>query len=276
MRYSIGILFFILLKIYSTTMNSQSSNENWFVYMANYENGIPGSVRLRMDLIDNCPAEGYETLLIINIPYETERDDLFPSQGAHNNLYLLEESISSFLSIEYKAIFSGTFTHNKLFTLYFYLKDTTNVLKNVRDIAISNYNNIDLTARTEEDITWSVYKDILYPTEEILDYMTTMHIINNMFEMGDQIVVERNVEHWLYFDNEKDLLKCKEELESIGFFCINLVNNPETNFDFGLKASHNSSIETDTIIKFNMQLRQIARKHNGEYILLPILRTTFV
>jgi uncharacterized protein (TIGR01619 family) len=264
MRF-IYIILFLSFIIVATSMQSKSSEENWFSYLAQYENGIPGSVRLRMDLIDSCPVKGYNTLLIVNIPYDTEREDLFPSQSAFNNLNLIEDSLASYLSNEYKAIFSGTFTHNKIFTLYFYLKDTTNVVENIKEIAFNTYNNNDLTARTEEDITWSVYKDILYPTEEILEYMTTMSIIDKMFEMGDQIVVERNVDHWLYFENEKDLLKCKEELESIGFFCINLVNNPETNFDFGLKASHNSSVETDTIIKFNMQLRQIAIKHNGEY-----------
>ncbi len=79
-----------------TKMNAQSSEGNWSTYMATYEENIPGSTTLRMDLINDAPNKDFPFVLVTGVTFKTNRKDGFPEGDTFEKLYEIEDKRAQF------------------------------------------------------------------------------------------------------------------------------------------------------------------------------------
>lgn len=181
------IVLFLLTSLVTGKISGQSSQEHWDGYMASYENGIPGSTTVRMDLIDNAPIGDFEHVVITGIAYETSREDGFPEGETFALLHKIGDELTELIKQETSALLVGSFTHNKERLEYYYIKKPNGLKEKLDKFYRTKYPNNKYYTNIKEDKNWSYYNDFLYPTEETRNYMGDQSVIRRLEEAGDKL-----------------------------------------------------------------------------------------
>ena len=246
-------------------MSGQTSGEQWDNYVANYENGKPGSTTLRMNLIERSPIEELKYVLVTGITFETDREDGFPGNDVFPILHKISDELLDLIGKETKTILVGSFMHNKERLEYFYVADQEGLKNIIEKYYEENYPDYEFYLNIKEDENWEYYTEFLYPNEETLNYMADQSVISNLYNAGDPLTKERRVNHWIYFSSKSDLKNCKKELENKEFTIQHSGINEQTNLPFELQFSRTDKVDINSIFPITSYLRKIAKEYNGEY-----------
>ena len=256
----------LILSIFNSyQVRSQDSSENWDTYIASYEDGIPGTTTLRMDLINVAPIENLKYVLVTGITYETNREDGFPEEASYSFLHKFGDEILELLKKETETILVGSFMHNKERLEYFYIKEPKDIKEKIENYFQTNFPDKKFYLNIKEDVKWEYYKNFLYPNEEILNFMADQSVIKNLLKAGDDLTKKRRVDHWLYFDSEADRDKCKEKLLSNKFKIESVNFNKEVSPSYELQIWRIDFVDLNSFYPLRTELTKIAEEFNGEY-----------
>lgn len=209
-------LLFILLLLNEISL-AQDADANWDSYIAMYENELPGSTTLNMDLHDRAPVAGLPNVVVTGLTYTNDRPDGLPVEGTLDTLYTLQEQLLSLMKTFGKYEHVGSFTHAGERLEYFYLADSTGVFDALYTFYTQSYPNLERYINVKLDADWSYYREFLYPNEPTLAYMADLSVIRRLQEAGDPLTQPRRVDHWLHFTNSTDMKNCSKELKKLGF-----------------------------------------------------------
>lgn len=94
-----GAIILLILSFFAISLvKGQTSKEQWDSYIASYENGIPGSTTIRMDLINDSPIKNLEFVLVTGITFETSRDDGLPEGETFTLLHKIGDELDELIS----------------------------------------------------------------------------------------------------------------------------------------------------------------------------------
>lgn len=263
MKKNIAILASIFLAV--SLAHGQTAKEQWDSYIASYENGVPGSTTVRMDLINDAPKKNFEYVLVTGLTYETSREDGFPEEDTFAILYTVEDELTELIRKQTKALLVGSFTHKKERLEYYYLKDSTGLEEKLEQFYASKYPDYDYYSNIKEDSSWSYYTDFLYPNEDIRNYMGDRSVIAGLTEAGDKLTKKRRVDHWLYFKTEADLKKCENQLVAMDFTIQFSGANKKSTLPYELQIWRNDKVDINSIYPITSRLRKIAKTNHGTY-----------
>ena len=256
--------FMIFFFISFLTM-AQENTEVWDTYIARYEDGKPGSVALRMDLISSSPIPGLSSVLVTGLKYETSRADGFPESETFQVLYKVGDELLEIIKKEFGGVLVGSFTYNKERLEYFYVKSTKGLEQRLEKYYRENYPNYKPYINVKEDQNWQYYREFLYPNEETLNYMGDQSVIRQLMQAGDDLTKERRVDHWLYFASERDLDDFVSTIKDKGFNIESKSINQETSLHHQLQIWRTDRVDIDTIYPITSELRKLASNYNGLY-----------
>jgi len=94
---------------------------DWTAYISHWEDG-PGSILVRVDLIDKTPFEGFPYLFVTGLEYEKSPEDGLPKMEIYDELNNKCDKIIETVEKSTETIFIGTFTLDGKKKLYFYVK----------------------------------------------------------------------------------------------------------------------------------------------------------
>ncbi len=209
----------IILLLFSNCDEStqEESTEYWDNYIAIYEEDLPGSTVVRMDIIEEAPIKDYTYVLIINLKYETSREDQFPEddelkflQGIEDEVYEVVEKFGANIPV-------GSFTGMKEREIYFYIKEKGNVNKMLDAYFSLKYPELKYEIELAEDINWERYTTFLYPNEATRNYMSDRDVVRTLQEAGDPLTQPRRVDHWAYFSRENEMNEFQENIKAQKF-----------------------------------------------------------
>jgi uncharacterized protein (TIGR01619 family) len=246
-------------------MAQKPTKENWDTYIANYENDLPGSTVLRMDLIDVAPIKDYPFVLITGLTYESSREDVFPDKTTLETLYKVEDDLIAFLNKKIKYLYVGSFTHNHERLLYFYLKSDKNLQKELENFYTSKYPKREYQIQIEEDKNWEYYTEFLYPNEATRDYMSDLAVIESLEKNGDNLQQVRKIDHWIYFSTEQDLKAFEIEVKQLGFETGDTEKVEDSEMPFQIQIWHEDKADITTINTATSKIKNLAKQHNGDY-----------
>ncbi|MPQ48275.1 DUF695 domain-containing protein [Marinifilum sp. N1E240] len=259
------LITFLTILISNTLMTAQNFGEQWDTYIASYEDGKPGSTTLRMDLINTSPIKNFDFVLVTGLTYETSNENGFPEGETFSILHKVGDELIEIISQETEFIFVGSFMYNKERLEYFYIKDTKNLIFKIEEFYKNKYPKYEFYLNIKEDKEWKYYKEFLYPNEETRNYMADQSILQNLEEAGDKLTKARRVDHWIYFSNEIEMNKCKEQLVKLKFNIQSSGINKETNLPFELQIWRIDKVDINSIYPITSNLRKEIKKYNGEY-----------
>ncbi|MFV1884606.1 MAG: DUF695 domain-containing protein [Balneola sp.] len=259
-----SLLLIFLLPTFYLAM-AQENSEVWDTYMASYEDGKPGSVTLRMDLIHSTPMRSHSNILITGIEYTTSREDGFPESETFQVLHKVEDELLDIVTSEYGGILVGSFMYNSERLQYFYIKSPNGLEERLEKFYKENYPANKHYINIKEDPIWEYYREFLYPNEETLNYMGDQSVIRQLMQAGDNLPKERRVDHWLYFESEKDLNDFAAQIKSKNFTIESKSINIEASPHHQLQIWRTDKVDIDTIYLITSELRRLASEHNGVY-----------
>lgn len=239
------------------------SEERWESYMATYDNGKPGTVTVRMDLIEISPIKDFPFVLVSGVDYAMGDSSGLPDKMVLETLYEHSDALIQFVTTEFKAIYVGSFMHNGRRVEYFYLSSDKGV-----ETSVTNFWDarkvVNPYIKTAEDKSWEYYKKFLYPNEDTQNYMGDEKVVFNLREAGDKLTEPRRVDHWAYFKSEQDMKRFRNEVVKLGYKVEKTQQNKKAN-DFIVQFWNNAKVDLETIHPVTSALRKLAAKHNGEY-----------
>jgi hypothetical protein len=253
-----------MLGLLIQSLFSFSQEDNWDVYMAQYEKGV-GSTIVNMSLKGNAPIKQFPFLLKTGVKLIACSEDGLPTKGEFETLYQISDRMKSIIDSNFKNKSAGTFSYQCDRMDYYYIDDTIGIRK-LLELAFQKEfpkYQYSITLRTDEN--WEAYLAFLYPNEEIYEYMTNQKVILNLTKEGDDLSKPRQVDHWLYFKTEAArnkfilyALKEKYKIESKKFV-------KDASLNYQLQISRTDIVETGAITKITSELRKKAKELNGEY-----------
>lgn len=261
MRLLLLTSFCIVLSFFA---KSQSDNDRWEVYLANYPEGA-GSTTVNMSLRTNGPFQQHRFLLITGVGFKQCKEGL-PIEGEFDNLYAISDSVKAVVQARVtNGIQAGSFTLQCERLDYIYLTDTAHLRQDLTELYTKRFPTYKPIVKIEEDKTWEAYHSFLYPSEEIMEYITNTKVVLKLEEAGDKLEKPRTVDHFLYFKTVQDRNNFVTYSQSKGYKVVEKRKLQEGNHPFQLHLIKSHKVDLETICKITMQMKKDATKYNGIY-----------
>lgn len=256
----------VILSALLLTMASPSfsQEENWDVYMANYEKGV-GSTVLNMSYKTRAPLKTYPFLLITGVTFTDCDTSGLPVVTAFKQLYAISDKIKTAIDYSYSNKFVGTFTYQCERVDYYYLTDTSNIRNRLDSIYKNNFPDLKPIIKLREDSKWEAYLSFLYPNEETLEYMSNEKVVLHLLNAGDDLTKPRKVDHWIYFNNSADRDKFTAYVAQNKYTIESKSTSKEFKLPYQLQISRTDYVDMESITKITLELRKKALECKGDY-----------
>lgn len=258
---TIFVSLFILLISQLCTAQDEGS---WDVYMAQYENG-PGSVTLNMSLIENSPYKNLPYLVVTGVTFSNCSADGLPVDSEFAKLHKVSDAVLETITPLTKTEIVGSFTYQCERLDYLYVADTTNIRKKLTSLYASKFESYKPYINIKQDKQWEAYREFLYPNIETQEYMSNSKVIMQLVQAGDKLIKPRQVDHWLYFANEKDMKSFIKYSETEKFKTESAEKIDNSNLPYQLHISRVDKVDANSIFEVTINLRKKAKEHNGNY-----------
>jgi len=256
------VLCFFFVPFYSVAF-AQQDDEQWDVYMAQYEKGVSSTV-INMGLKNKAPDKNYRFLLSTGVHFNDCTNDGFPSQAEFQKLYVVSDSVKRLVDLIVSNIMAGTFTYQCDRKDYYYIKDTSNIRQKLSALYKKQFPEFQFIINIREDALWETYLTFLYPNEETREYMSNEKVVAKLQEAGDKLDKERLTDHWLYFPDAKSRDSFIVYAKTKGF----KIESKEMRGGakpFQVHISRVDKVDLPHISKLTLELRREAGKYNGDY-----------
>jgi hypothetical protein len=257
------IIFTVVITL-SLNSLARSQDGNWDVYMASYEKGA-GSTTVNMDLIERAPISEFPFIVIAGVTAKNCTTEGFPTTEEFDMLYKISDNINKTITNITKNEIAGTFTYQCERLDYIYVKDTVGLRVHLTKLFGAQYAAYKFRIKIWDDKEWEAYRTFLYPSEDILEYMSNEKIIYRLMSAGDKLEKARTVDHWLYFGSKKDRDAFIKSIKGENFKVESADFVKETDLHFQLHISCTSHVDIESITKLTRALTAKAKKFNGDY-----------
>jgi hypothetical protein len=254
------ILFGLLLQ----TLFSFSQQQNWEVYMAQYQKG-PGSTLINMSLKETAPMKQFPYLLTTGVKFIDCSNEGLPVKAGLGFLNKISDTIKNIIDLKLKNIAAGTFTYQCERIDYYYLADTTGIRKLLGSAYELNFPEYEYSISIRNDKEWNGYLTFLYPNEVSYEYMVNQKVLTNLTNEGDDLSEGRKVDHWLFFKTDSDRSKFIAYAEKQKFKIESENVAKESKLKYPLQISRTDNVDIKSISAITMALRKKAKELNGEY-----------
>ena len=264
MKEFIATVALILLSL-SFGLQAQNENEErWENYVNLTNDGVEGFT-VRLDLLEYAPIAGFPNLLKVTNYYSDKRADGFPTSKVFDELSEVTLDLLLSLNGQVSFVYAGSTTSDGSSTEYIYLEETEDIEKRVRDFYAKNHPDIKYDIDLSQDLIWKFYKEELYPDERTLNYLNDKKVIQNLIDNGDDIMVPRRVDHWIFFKTETDLNNFGDKIKEFKFYVESIEDFNNKEWPIQLVISREDAVDLKNISEITGSLRRIASEHNGIY-----------
>lgn len=259
-KYAVTLACSILISF----LNLPAQNQSWDNYVKTYDDK-PGSIVVRMDLAKSAPIKEFPYLLICGVIYESENEDGLPQAEIFPFLRGSSEDFAKYLKSVCEFIRVGAFTYNFQRLEYFYIDDDSAVAERISQFWKEKYPGVKYYLDIKRDSVWKYYLGFLYPDVKTLNFMADRRIVQTLENGGDALSNPRDVDHWIYFENQDDLDKFKSEIARKGFDVVEEKDLSREENSLELHIRRNDSVQLDYIHSVTTMLRELAKSCNGNY-----------
>jgi uncharacterized protein (TIGR01619 family) len=237
--------------------------ENWKSYFCNVNDKL-ASIALNLGLNEEVPVASQPWLLWVWVYLQYPSPNGLSQQSEFATISSIEDELSKRLGLVCNAVEAGRITTDGRREIYFYGASTEGFEAAVRAAlgTVSSY-KFDLGKEYEPD--WNQYRNVLYPSDESMERIKNMDILDVLEEHGDTLEPVRDVHHWIYFKTNNDRKLFAEEALELGYTVENQSEDLTQEFPFGIQITRDQSVTPDEIDDAVLQLFRLAKKLNGQY-----------
>ena len=246
----------------------QSSNDGykpeWDFYFSNVDD-IIGSFYVDLGLVNIAPIDDKTHLLWISLQMINPNENGLSSKEEFEQLNEIEDRLQEFILKNHSSVYAGRLTNNGHRNFYFYMGDPTLYDKTISDAMVA-FPSYTYDFGMKEDKEWDSYLEFIYPNPKQYQSIQNRRVIENLEENGDKLTKEREVDHWVYFKNEKDRTFFLEKIKDEGFKIIDQNHIKKGGeFPYSLHISRVDLVDWDSVDGYVLHLWELAGECNGEY-----------
>jgi len=237
--------------------------ENWKSYFCNVNDKL-ASIALNLGLNEGAPIASKPWLLWVWVYLQHPRPDGLSDQGEFETISAIEDGLLKGLASTCRAVEAGRITTDGHREFYFYGESTDGfeaAIRAVMDGFISY--KFDLGTQYEPD--WNQYRNVLYPSEESMQRIKNMDVLEVLEEHGDTLESVRDVHHWIYFKNSRDRKLFAEDVLQLGYTVEGQLEDLKEEFPYSILITRDQSVTPDAINDAVLELFRMAKELDGEY-----------
>lgn len=200
--------------------------------------------------------------LRIRVEFNEPTAEGLPTNAEFPALSALDEALDEAIS-RLDGIYVGRLTVGGGRYFYYY-SDSTEEELSAAIGGVSDSTGYELTLDAQDDPDKERYFTELFPTEDDWQLIQDMQVLDQLQEAGDNPDVEREIEHWAYFDNQGAADQFATWAESEGFAIQK--NGPADEQDgYVVQFNHVGTMLLGDISNRTIAAGQKARELGGEY-----------
>ncbi|MEW7292851.1 DUF695 domain-containing protein [Aquimarina sp. 2304DJ70-9] len=254
-----------LSKIFGQTEKKTEYEPDWTFYFSNVNDKL-SSIATDLNLTSVAPINGQENVVYVSIKMPNPKDNGLSSNDDADELWKIEdEIISGFDKSNLNYTFAGRLTSDGFRDLYFFGENTILMEKQVSS-AMTAFPNFKFDFGHKTDKEWNGYFDFLYPLPRQMQVIQNRRVLEQLEKGGDKLIKPREVFHWIYFKNEKELEKFESFTNELKFITKNKGKTEQPNeYKYVISVSRVDKVGYDQIDDYTLQLWEKAKELNGEY-----------
>lgn len=221
------------------------------------------SVSVDLDYNDFKP--NYKNLLIVGKEYKNCLKNGFPNEEGLKELYTFSDTVAIKINQLTKNKLVGILTYKCVGFDVYYVKDTSNIRKNISQLFSESFSNSNTYIQIKKDNNWIYYFDNIFPENATNNFLINHQYLFDLVSKGDDLSDIRNVKHWIYFNNLKKRLRFKNQAESLKFTIDSMNYKKEKKYPYELLLSRNNYIDPKSISELTQMLQLLAKSKNGIY-----------
>ena len=232
--------------------------ENWKSYFCNVNSKL-ASIALNLALNEEAPIESKPWLLWVWVYLQRPRPDGLSDQSEFETISAIEDALLEGLASTCQAVEAGRITTDGHREFYFYGASASGFEKAIRGVMgkFKAY-KFDLGKQHEPD--WNQYRNVLYPSDENMERIKNMDILEMLRKHGDTLESVRDVHHWKYFKNTDDRKSFGQEVLQLGYKVESESEHLNEEFPYGIQITRDQSVATEKINESAPQLFRLAKK----------------
>ena len=254
----------IFSNIFGQKKSTKEYQPDWTFYFSNVDNHL-SSISTDLNLVSIAPIKDQENVIYVSIKMLSPKNNGLSDSNEAEKLWKIEDEIIANLdAYKLNYTFVGRLTSNGFRDLYFY-SENGNFEEAVVEI-MTKYPDYKFAFGIDEDKSWNGYFNFFYPNLKQYHIIQNRRIVEQLEKAGDNLTDEREVFHWIYFNNQDDLEKFVEFVEARNFK-INVKEkaDPSTNDKYVLSISRTDKVGYTDIDEYTLKLFEKAVELNGDY-----------
>lgn len=237
--------------------------EYWEVYMKPIEGSV-AMVSFNATVSEELPDIALGYVGFVKVPLHYPTDDGLISAEEEDVVGFMEDSLEM-ESLRYRiGSYVGRIVTKSEINFIYYLKyefewsDTVNA-------AMKKVDEYTFEMGSRADFEWEVYQKLLYPTAKEWQIIQNHHTCDQLKEAGDNLRLERAIEHKMFFENREDRSQFTKYILNEGF---NIQKEMEPSDDVPLHGLQFYRVDRPhyyEIDALTLSLIEESRKYNAQY-----------
>lgn len=236
--------------------------EYWELYMKNLE-GKPASVQFNAGIsmeVDELQYT-YPIIAFVKAKLKEPKENGLLSQEEEPEILFMEDKLEAAMIKFRIGKYVGRVISDGYVTFLYYVQFTYN-WPDFIEFALNEHTAYEVSNGHSEDSEWNYYKKLLYPTAKEWQIIQNHKVCDNLKGQGDNLYLERLVEHKIYFQGEEQKEELIKILEEKNFKIKEIVN------DDGIKGLHLYRMDKafyHDIDALTLSLIDLAESHHAQY-----------
>lgn len=180
-------------------------------------------------------------------------------------LFELSDTINEKLQKSCEAVHVGIKIHEGWFELYFYLFQAKGFENSVRSV-LKEAGYISFEVGSHKDTHWSSYYKDLLPDARQYIQMQNRETIEALLVEDDDLSIERDVEHYCFFQTTSQLERFSERMLDSGFIYKENVEEKESEYPYGVVLVKRHDVRFESVEAMSDTIFEVIRKDHGSYL----------
>jgi len=236
--------------------------DNWDFYALRVD-GEPASIFVDLGIQSRAPLSTHPYMAYVRLHMNKPRPDGLSSNEEFDTLIEIEKAIEANLCGD-EVGYVGRNTSGGCRDFYFYAVTATDWQRRV-DAALSSFKDYKYETGSREDAGWSTYLKFLLPGDLDCQRIGNRRTCEALERNGDKLMVEREIDHWCYFQSTKAVDAYIAEVSMQGFKVRNRSVSDEGTLRFGAQIWRLDTPSYGNIDSVALPLFEAALRHGGQY-----------
>ena len=242
--------------------NNAFSQGDWVEYLKTKEKDL---MSIRVDLEFDLIKPNYKNLLIIGTAYKGCLKNGFPNDEGLEELYTFSDSTEIILNKITKSKLVGIITYKCIGLDIYYVKDTTNIRKDLENLYARDFSNTQKYIYIKKDKSREYFYTKLFPQNLSPDFFMDQEYLIDLAKAGDKLDDKRKVKHWMYFRKNNNRQKFSKNVKALEFQIDSVIDIQKDKYPYQLQISNENLVDPKSIFELTNLMKVLVKSSNGIY-----------